>query len=188
MTQKHNKINRLAKITQKNSKNNLRHHLLNFCSKYFFLTIFVALIITIADLSTKKLIFNYLATQEGLTKELSPFFSLVMVVNKGISFGMFNDLENSMLIFTIIQFTIGVIMMIYASFHNSYGVNFSLGLIIGGAFGNAIDRAFNGGVADFLDFHWQQYHWPAFNLADSAICCGVFVFLIFDLTKKKFYK
>jgi signal peptidase II len=185
MTQKNNIINGSAKITQENGKSNIRNILPNFCSQYFLLTIFVALIITIADLSTKKSIFNYLATQEGLTKEFSSFFSLVLVVNKGISFGMFNDLENSMLIFTIIQFTIAVIIMIYASFHNSYGVNFSLGLIIGGAFGNAIDRAFNGGVADFLDFHWQQYHWPAFNLADTAICCGVFIFLIFDLKKKK---
>jgi signal peptidase II len=65
-------------------------------------------------------------------------------------------------------------------------INFALSFILSGAFGNLIDRAINGAVADFLDFHLFGYHWPAFNLADSLVFIGVFM-LIFEnqFTKKK---
>jgi signal peptidase II len=53
-----------------------------------------------------------------------------------------------------------------------------IGLILGGAVGNGIDRLWLGQVIDFLDFHWNTYHWPAFNLADSAICVGVGLLLL----------
>lgn len=57
----------------------------------------------------------------------------------------------------------------------------ALGLVIGGALGNLLDRLRHGAVTDFLDFHFQDYHWPAFNLADSGIVLGVFLLLINDL-------
>ena len=60
-------------------------------------------------------------------------------------------------------------------------------ILIGGAIGNLLDRFLYGAVVDFIVLHYENLYWPAFNLADSAICCGVFIFLIFDLTKKKFY-
>ena len=59
-----------------------------------------------------------------------------------------------------------------------------LGLIVGGAFGNVIDRFSMGAVADFIDFHIYDYHWPAFNFADSAVFVGVSLILLFDLFAK----
>ena len=60
----------------------------------------------------------------------------------------------------------------------------ALGMVIGGALGNAIDRVMYGAVADFLDFHAYDYHWPAFNVADMAIFVGV-VMLLFDALIEK---
>ena len=54
----------------------------------------------------------------------------------------------------------------------------TIGLVIGGALGNVVDRFRFGAVADFLDFHWAGYHWPAFNLADAAISVGVVILLL----------
>ncbi|CAB5603806.1 Lipoprotein signal peptidase [Providencia rettgeri] len=63
---------------------------------------------------------------------------------------------------------------------------FSFALILGGALGNFYDRAFQGYVIDFLDFHIGNYHWPSFNIADSAITCGVVILIAASLfTKKK---
>ena len=56
--------------------------------------------------------------------------------------------------------------------------NYGLGLLIGGAISNVIDRVFYGAVFDFIDLHAFGYHWPAFNLADTAVVCGVFVILL----------
>jgi signal peptidase II len=60
-------------------------------------------------------------------------------------------------------------------------VALTLGLVIGGALGNIIDRLRMGGVTDFLDFHVGQYHWPAFNLADSAVCMGVVILVLMSI-------
>ena len=169
-----------------NSYHNQQKKPIYFYYLSFIITITVASIITIADLATKKIVFNYLINQNsGFDLKLLPFFSLVIVRNNGISFGMFNNINNASTIFTILQSTIAVLILIYASFNRYKIVAVALGLIVGGAFGNAIDRAINGAVADFLDFHWDVYHWPAFNLADSAICCGVLICLIHDLFCKK---
>jgi len=60
---------------------------------------------------------------------------------------------------------------------------FALGFIIGGAIGNIIDRVRLGAVTDFLDFHWRAYHWPAFNLADSAIFIGVVILVLISIVR-----
>ena len=61
----------------------------------------------------------------------------------------------------------------------------ALGLVVGGALGNALDRLIHGRVVDFLDFHLAGFHWPAFNLADSAITVGVVVMLVDSLFEKR---
>ena len=61
----------------------------------------------------------------------------------------------------------------------------ALALIIGGALGNVIDRVRFGAVLDFLDFHYQNWHWPAFNLADSFICVGVFILIVIEIFENK---
>jgi signal peptidase II len=59
----------------------------------------------------------------------------------------------------------------------------ALAAILGGALGNVIDRLRYGRVVDFLDFYWENYHWPAFNIADSAICIGVAVLILLPQPK-----
>ena len=64
-------------------------------------------------------------------------------------------------------------------------VRIALAMILGGAIGNVVDRIRYGAVIDFLDFHWDNYHFPAFNIADSAISIGAFIIVLFLLRRKK---
>lgn len=122
--------------------------------------------------------------------EVTSFLNFVMVWNRGVSFGMFNNVQVApyqplILITLSIVIVIGLLFWLRKA-SNCLQVG-ALGLIIGGAIGNVIDRAIYGAVADFFDFHIADKHWPAFNIADSAICVGVFLLVIdsfFDIRKK----
>lgn len=109
--------------------------------------------------------------------EVTSFFNFVMVWNEGISFGMF---KNGMTEFLIVA-TTGISLLFAAWLTRATGwvQACALGLVIGGAMGNVIDRLHFGAVADFLDFHAFGWHYPAFNLADSCITIGI-ALLVFD--------
>lgn len=116
---------------------------------------------------------------------LTPFLNFVMVWNKGISFGLFNNGEatesasNMMpLVFTGLSLMISILMTIWLAMVRRRLMAWSLAFIIGGAIGNAIDRIRFGAVADFVDLHAGGYHWPAFNVADSAIVIGAALLVI----------
>ena len=98
---------------------------------------------------------------------------------------MFNQTNNAREIFAFLQGSIATILIIWLWRIKAKHLAIALGLIIGGAFGNVIDRIQNGGVTDFLDFHFASYHWPAFNLADSAIFIGVAIILFDEFIIKK---
>jgi signal peptidase II len=117
--------------------------------------------------------------------KITDFFSFVYVNNNGISFGMFNKVENAREIFAFLQGSIATILIIWLWRIKTKHLAIAVGLIIGGAFGNVIDRIQNGGVTDFLDFHFASYHWPAFNLADTAIFIGVAIVLFDEFIIKK---
>lgn len=140
------------------------------------------------DLYSKYIILQILSDQNGGFKsiEVTSFFSLIYVKNLGISFGMFNNIANAREIFIVIQGLIATSLIIWLFYCQKFYISVALGLIIGGAYGNVIDRYFNGGVTDFLDFHYKNFHYPAFNLADSLIFIGVVIILIdeFFLAKK----
>ncbi|MCE2687188.1 MAG: signal peptidase II [Rickettsiales bacterium] len=161
---------------------------------YFIAIILIAIFVAVIDIYTKRLAFNYIdeiaiiqnQSSEGFAIEINPFLNLVKVWNRGISFGMFNWAENSRIIFTILQSFIALIILIWGFFNQQKKMITPLGLIIGGAFGNVVDRFLMGAVADFIDFHIYDYHWPAFNFADSAVFIGVSLILLFDIfTKNK---
>lgn len=141
----------------------------------------IATIVAILDILSKRLVFAILEQQQVLNPEIKifDFFSLVAVRNRGVSFGMFNTIENSQLVFSFIQGTIAVGLSFWLWNVEKKHFAVALGLIIGGALGNVIDRIQMGAVADFLDFYIGVYHWPAFNLADSCVFIGV-VILLFD--------
>jgi signal peptidase II len=112
-----------------------------------------------------------------------PFFDLVLVHNKGASFGIFANAPGwaslALIIFAIL---ISAALLIWMCRINNTLLAIALGLVAGGAIGNVIDRLRFGAVVDFLDVYAWGWHWPAFNVADSAISVGV-VLLILDSLK-----
>jgi len=115
-----------------------------------------------------------------IKKELTSFFNLVLTHNRGVSFGMFStgtDTGKWVLIGVALIITGFLIRWLFQS--NSLFNVIALGLIIGGAMGNVIDRFLVGAVVDFLDFHAFGHHWPAFNVADAAIFVGA-ISLVFE--------
>jgi signal peptidase II len=110
---------------------------------------------------------------------VTPFFNLVMVWNRGVSFGMLTGIGAItpwLLSGLALGVVIGLLFWLRQSAHPLIAAG--LGMVIGGAFGNVIDRLRYGAVVDFLDFHVAGYHWPAFNIADAGICIGAGLILV----------
>ncbi|GHV52014.1 lipoprotein signal peptidase [Deltaproteobacteria bacterium] len=149
--------------------------------KRYILIAAVAVLVLILDQVSKAWV---VATLPEYTQipVIKGFFNFVHVHNKGAAFGFLNrgDITWQFWLFlaaTVIA-AIVIIMLAKNASSREYNFFFSLGLILGGAAGNLIDRIRYREVIDFLDFYWRNYHWPAFNIADIAICCGAFLALI----------
>lgn len=109
-----------------------------------------------------------------------PIFNLVLVWNKGVSFGlMTNHTDIGPYVLSLMSLVIAVFFVIWLWRVRFLPLALALGLVIGGALGNVIDRLRFGAVVDFLDFYWQDWHYPAFNIADSCIVIGI-AFIVFD--------
>ncbi len=131
------------------------------------------------DQLTKWWIVNFVMNPPSVI-EVTPFFNLVLGLNRGVSFGMFSSDSNlSRWLLTALALAIVCALAVWLWRAEKPWLAVALGLIIGGAIGNVIDRAMVGAVVDFLDFHAADYHWPAFNVADMGITCGAAV-LIWD--------
>lgn len=110
---------------------------------------------------------------------VTPFFNLVMVWNRGITFGLFgNGPAAARWVLVALSLVIVSGLTIWMFRASRAWVGAALGAVIGGAIGNVIDRFHYGAVVDFLDFHIAGWHWPAFNIADSAIVVGVGLLLL----------
>ena len=115
------------------------------------------------------------------------FFDLTLVYNKGAAFGMFSGIEGVLrpiLLWLSTALAIGLVsyLLIFEYWSDRVG-RAALALVAGGALGNIIDRARVDQVTDFLLVYYNDWHWPAFNVADSAICIGV-ALLIFKRPKR----
>lgn len=121
-------------------------------------------------------VFPVVAEQAGPVKVL-PFFNLVEVWNRGISFGMFDNLAYGQWLLSGLSIAVIVTLLIWLRKTDNTLMAVALCLVIGGTLGNLIDRLWFGAVADYLDFHAFGYHWPAFNLTDSAIFLGAVLLL-----------
>ncbi len=121
----------------------------------------------------------------GEEKFITSFFNLVLAYNKGAAFGFLNDQPGWQRYFFTAVAVIAVAAILYMLRKHSGQRLFcwSLALIMGGAIGNAIDRLLYGHVIDFLDFHIKAQHFPAFNVADSAICVGAVLFVYDELRR-----
>ncbi|PLY00553.1 MAG: signal peptidase II [Desulfuromonas sp.] len=111
---------------------------------------------------------------------ISNFFHITYVRNPGAAFGMLSDSAIRLPFFLTVSVVASIAILWYVrrATGDKPWQQFGLGLIFSGAIGNFIDRARLGEVIDFLDAHWYNYHWPAFNIADSAICVGVGIMLV----------
>ncbi|MDF1578119.1 MAG: signal peptidase II [Desulfobulbales bacterium] len=115
------------------------------------------------------------------------FFDLTFVVNTGAAFGMLAGEQNPwrQLFFVVVTLVALVVLgLAFRQYRREGGVYITaIGMIGGGALGNLVDRLRFGHVVDFLDFQIKGYHWPAFNVADSAISVGVALFLLAGFVK-----
>ena len=122
----------------------------------------------------------------GEHENVTSFFNIVLIYNRGMSFGLFNGVGGmNALLFSLVAAAIVTVLIYWLSRVESPLLAVAIGLIIGGAIGNVIDRIRLGAVVDFLDFHIGSWHWPAFNVADSAICVGVAVMLLDGLLLRR---
>lgn len=136
------------------------------------------------DVVTKWMAARKLQLYESV--EIIPnLFDLTYVQNTGIAFGLFRDAAwrwKGLLLSAIAVAT--VIIIVYYSrkvpVEKKY-VHLALALVLGGILGNLFDRALYGYVIDFLDFHWYEYHWPTFNVADSAITVSMILLVVYAL-------
>ena len=137
----------------------------------------IAAVVILVDQIVKAIVLDYLGSGQRAV-EVTSFFNLVLVWNRGVSFGLFaEDADAVRWALTALALGIAAVLAVWLARTDRAVLGVSLGLIIGGAIGNAIDRIRFGAVADFLDVHLAGYHWPAFNVADSAITVGVVTML-----------
>ena len=137
----------------------------------------ISAVIVIVDLYTKHLIQNAFVYGEHLT--INSFFDLVRYHNEGAAFSFLSDAGGWQKWFFAAISVIAVIVITYLIKKHSEQKLFCFGLalVLGGAIGNLYDRITLGYVVDFLNFHINNHYWPAFNIADSAICVGVAMLL-----------
>ncbi len=139
----------------------------------------ISLIVICLDQLTKiAIVRNY---YYGISHSITSFFNLTLVYNRGAAFSFLAS-QNGWQRWALTGFGIAAALFLtyLLTRHRTQRLFCTaLSLILGGALGNVIDRLLYGHVVDFLDFHIQRWHWPPFNIADTAITCGAFL-LIYD--------
>jgi signal peptidase II len=143
--------------------------------KRYALCVLLAGIVIALDQITKMIITRTIPLY-GNMPIVKGFFNLVSIHNRGMAFGLMNQPGNeigfNILTFLTIGAIIGLLIWYVKLNDPSWSVTIAFGLILGGAIGNLIDRLYLKKVIDFLDFYIGSHHWPAFNVADSAITIG----------------
>lgn len=147
----------------------------------------IAGVVIILDQITKILILNHLPLYHSITV-IPGFFNITHIHNPGGAFGFMAHQDSTLRNFLFLFLSSFAVCFIFYFYRNTYRTHPFLAsgfaLILGGAIGNLIDRIRFGKVVDFLDFYVSGYHWPAFNVADSAITVGITVFIFHLLFRK----
>jgi len=136
--------------------------------------LFVTFLVVLADQATKTLVVSNLHLHE-VRPVLQGFFNITYITNTGAAFGLMSGSDKWRHIFfqIISVVALGGLFYLYRNSRiHSYPLLYGTSLVFGGALGNLIDRIRYRSVIDFLDFYAGSYHWPAFNIADSAITIG----------------
>lgn len=139
----------------------------------------VSALVLVLDQLTKIYVDRTMELYSSITV-IEGFFNITYLRNKGAAFGILADSAWRLPFFLLVStIAVAVILVVIKRMRDDQVLNVaSLSLIFSGALGNLIDRVRLGEVIDFLDVHWRGHHWPAFNIADSAICVGVFLLAI----------
>ena len=153
--------------------------------KRYVLIIAIAGLVLLLDQLTKIYIVSRFSLYESLTI-IEDFFHITYIRNPGAAFGIFAGFAASFRIpfFLTLSFVAIIGMLFFYKTVAEELLRIALSLILGGALGNMIDRARFGEVIDFIDVHWYSNHWPAFNVADSAITIGVGLMILDMLIKE----
>lgn len=140
------------------------------------LALIVGLLVAVLDQITKYAV--RMAFSVGESRPLiSGFFDLTYVRNTGAAWGMFGGQNASLTVLSVVML-VAMVVFRRSFLSDTWEHRLALGLMIGGIVGNLLDRLRLGWITDFLDFHAGRYHWPAFNVADAAICIGVGIYIL----------
>jgi len=154
------------------------------------LGLITAIIVAILDQLSKAAVLAHFAGRAFDADRITRFFNVVLTLNRGMSFGLLNAGPGNRGALNALLFSLAAAIIVAGLIYwlrrvSSPLLGIAIGLIVGGAIGNVIDRIRHGAVVDFLDFHIGYWHWPAFNLADSAICLGVALMLFDGLLRRR---
>ena len=155
-------------------------------NKYIRLAVIAAMVVA-ADQISKALVVKYLPLHQSVTV-IKGFFDITHIHNPGGAFGLMANMSATVrtFVFLIISsLAVCLILYLYLKTPRSHAfLATGFALILGGAIGNLIDRFRFGIVVDFLDVYVGRFHWPAFNVADSAITVGITIFILHMVFKK----
>ncbi len=161
---------------------------MNWRLRRLLVLMFTAGVVVFLDQLSKALAVTHLSPVYPL-KIIDGFFSLTLVMNSGVAFGLFSRLAVGWKTVVLLGLAGVTVLLLLGYYFFDSGLNrlmvLAFCLVIGGAVGNIIDRLKYGRVVDFLDFYWQSYHWPAFNLADAAITVGIALLLLGSFCRQK---
>ncbi len=148
----------------------------------------LTIVIILFDQWTKLIVTSNLGVGQGF-EAISDFVNIVHARNPGAAFGILAGVSVDLRHFVLIGISVTSILFIIALLIYSTDLDCPLlvgySMFVGGATGNLIDRLRYGEVVDFLDVHWGAIHWPAFNVADSALCLGAGLFLVHAYSGRK---
>ncbi|MBI3900129.1 MAG: lipoprotein signal peptidase [Gammaproteobacteria bacterium] len=144
-----------------------------------FRFLWISAAIIVFDQLSKWVALKYLLRHAEVA--VAPFLNLTLVFNRGAAFGFLNSAEGWQNVFFVVIALVATAIIFYLLNRLSAAersVAIGLSLILGGALGNLIDRFIHGHVIDFIDIYYKTWHWPAFNVADSAITIGAALLIL----------
>ena len=157
--------------------------IINIIQKYFLKNLFFySLLVLFIDQITKNFILKNFEIFQSV--KINSFLNIVLVFNTGAAFSIFSDgydWQRYMLITSSITIILFLVYFLHKHIKNNWLQELSIYLIISGAIGNLVDRVRLGMVVDFIDFHIGDIHWPAFNVADTAITIGALTLIVLEL-------
>ena len=155
----------------------------NFLKSLFYS--FIVIVIIILDRLSKLYVLNLAEIEQQVDIYIFSYLNLYLIWNTGVGFGLFSSDQSFYYnLVTIIIFFINILILIMIFKSNIYR-KFLLLMILGGSLGNLFDRLYYSAVPDFIDIHYENYHWFVFNVADIFITTGIIGLILIEVLKKE---